>query len=59
MNLKLLTEDMDSATVCRMTKEKEADDGDLDRCSYEVERDKRVTKIKKIMKPMEEAALRL
>ena len=29
------------------------------RCEYEVERDKRVAKIKKLMKPMEEVATNL
>lgn len=38
----------------------EHDNGDLDcRCSYEVECDRRIAKIKELMKPMEQAALSL
>ena len=71
-SLKYKAEDMDSVTKPLRppkTKEKrgqpvvsgptEDDDGDLDRCSYELERDKRVAKIKEIMKPIEQAALSL
>ena len=62
MILKHITDDMDSATVCRRplkTKKKKDDDGDLDMCSYKLDRDKRVAKIKEIMKPMEQAAVSL
>lgn len=38
----------------------EEDNGDPDcRCPYEQERDKRVAKIKELMKPMEDAAANL
>jgi hypothetical protein len=70
--LKYKAEDMDSVTSPLRppkTKEKhgkhvvsgpiEDENEDLDRCSYELERDKRVAKIKEIMKPMEQAALSL
>lgn len=35
------------------------DNGDMDRCSYEVERDKHIAKIKELVKPMEQAAVSL
>ena len=34
----------------------EGEEGILDRCEYEVERDRRVAKIREFMKPMEQAS---
>jgi hypothetical protein len=33
--------------------------GDLDKCEYELERDKRVAKLRELMRPMEQASMSL
>jgi hypothetical protein len=35
------------------------DHGDVDKCEYELERDKRVAKLRELMRPMEQASLSL
>jgi hypothetical protein len=35
------------------------DNGDVDKCEYELERDKRVAKLKELMKPLEQASMTL
>jgi hypothetical protein len=35
------------------------DNGDEDKCEYELERDKRVAKLRELMRPMEQASMNL
>ena len=49
----------DGVDKCGSISPAQDDNGDVDRCEYELERDKRVAKLREMMRPMEQASMSL